>query len=322
MKSNFDYASSLKRVHFQLRPLNYFFSRRFPAENVKRFTTRYRLLTFKLSSIPSSEKLVTAEVRIFARRSQPSVQTTKRKPPGVFKISLYQLGRRWKKDGKWKRKSVVAALKVTKARRYGEWISFNVTETLIFWQKYPRKNHGFWIDVKAHNARASDFRIATGGRKEPILVTFGVDRSKLKQLRQVMNNSVKDKPINYPKKNVKIAKSQKRTRNKRSYSNSCQRHKLFVEFRDLKWENFIIAPKGFSAYYCKGKCPEVIDQSLNPTNHAIIQSLVHHRHDRNIPTACCVPTKLNSISLLYFERDGSIVLKEYAEMVASTCGCR
>ena len=246
---------------------------------------------------------------------------TKRRSPVTFKISLFQLGRRWRKDGKWKRKSTLAAHKVVRARRYGEWLSFNVTSTLMFWQKYPGKNHGFWIVVKAHNARDSDFRIATGGRKEPILVTFGVDRTKLKQVKQVNNNSVKERPIPASDGDV-LTGTQKRTRNKRSPSNTCQRHKLVIKFRDVKWDKFIIAPPHFSAYYCKGECPEVIDQYFNPTNHAIIQNIFHHRYDSSIPTVCCVPTKLNSMSLLYYESDGSIVLKQYKEMVASTCGCR
>ena len=284
-------------------------------ESIKRFTSNYRLLTFKLSATPASEKLTTAKLRIFIRRSHSSVQATKRRSPGVFKISLYQLGRRWRKDGKWKRKSVLAAQRVIKCKRHGEWVSLNVTKALVFWRKYPGKNHGFWIDVKAHNARYSDFRIATGGRKEPILVTFGVDRTKLKQIKQ----AVEERSKGAAEKNIR---ERTRMRTRRFYSNYCQRHRLYIKFRDLKWDDWIIAPRGFSAYYCKGRCPEVIEKYFNPTNHAIIQNVVHHRYNKSVPAACCVPTKLNSMSLLYFERDGSIVLKEYAEMVASTCGCR
>jgi Transforming growth factor beta like domain len=40
-----------------------------------------------------------------------------------------------------------------------------------------------------------------------------------------------------------------------------------------------------------------------------------------VDTPCCVPNKLYSISLLYFDDDENVILKQYDEMVAASCGC-
>lgn len=36
---------------------------------------------------------------------------------------------------------------------------------------------------------------------------------------------------------------------------------------------------------------------------------------------CCVPDRLQSISLLYFDDEENVVLKQYDDMVALSCGC-
>lgn len=39
-------------------------------------------------------------------------------------------------------------------------------------------------------------------------------------------------------------------------------------------EDWVIAPQGYSAYYCEGECSFPLDSCMNATNHAILQSLV------------------------------------------------
>ncbi|XP_007451394.1 PREDICTED: bone morphogenetic protein 8B-like, partial [Lipotes vexillifer] len=53
----------------------------------------------------------------------------------------------------------------------------------------------------------------------------------------------------------------------------CRRHELYVSFRDLGWLDWVIAPQGYSAYYCEGECSFPLDSCMNATNHAILQSL-------------------------------------------------
>ncbi|XP_072482915.1 bone morphogenetic protein 15 [Notamacropus eugenii] len=102
----------------------------------------------------------------------------------------------------------------------------------------------------------------------------------------------------------------------------CSLHPFQVSFRQLGWENWIIAPHGYSPNYCKGVCPRVPHSDLHSPNHAIIQNLINERVDRSIPRPSCVPYKYTPISVLMIEASGSILYKEYEDMIAQSCTCR
>lgn len=102
----------------------------------------------------------------------------------------------------------------------------------------------------------------------------------------------------------------------------CQRRPLFVDFADVGWSNWIVAPHGYDAYYCQGDCPFPLADHLNGTNHAIVQTLVNSVNPAAVPKACCVPTQLSSISMLYLDEQNNVVLKNYQDMMVMGCGCR
>ncbi|CAH1408319.1 unnamed protein product [Nezara viridula] len=101
----------------------------------------------------------------------------------------------------------------------------------------------------------------------------------------------------------------------------CRRHPLYVNFKAVGWDDWIVAPPGYDAYYCHGDCPFPLADHLNSTNHAIVQTLVHSVNPNAVPKACCVPTQLSSISMLYLD-EGKVVLKNYQDMMVVGCGCR
>ncbi|KAK3089798.1 hypothetical protein FSP39_006621 [Pinctada imbricata] len=103
---------------------------------------------------------------------------------------------------------------------------------------------------------------------------------------------------------------------------NCAKHQLYVDFDEIGWSGWIISPKGYNAYHCKGECPFPLGQGQKPTNHATVQSIVHAlKVGKDVSTPCCVPNKLYSISLLYFDDDENVILKQYDDMVAASCGC-
>lgn len=101
----------------------------------------------------------------------------------------------------------------------------------------------------------------------------------------------------------------------------CTRHELYVDFRDIGLSSFIIAPAGYSAYQCKGVCEPPLSQDQRPTNHATIQAIMH-KMTKDVKRPCCVPTKLLSTSILFFDDNENVVLKMYKDMIADRCGCR
>ncbi|KAM9850606.1 protein DVR-1 [Aulostomus maculatus] len=105
-------------------------------------------------------------------------------------------------------------------------------------------------------------------------------------------------------------------------SNVCKARRLYIDFKDVGWQDWIIAPQGYMANYCHGECPFPLSESLNGTNHAILQTLVHSLDPHGTPQPCCVPIRLSPISMLYYDNNDNVVLRHYQDMVVDECGCR
>ena len=154
-------------------------------------------------------------------------------------------------------------------------------------------------------------------------------RRNLQTLRTKLANSNSDNTLLHEGGRSNPLPPQGRTKRSTDYyhtpkrrKHTCSRHELYVDFDEIGWSGWIISPRGYNAYHCKGECPFPLGQNQRPTNHATVQSIVHAlRIGKNVGTPCCVPNKLYSISLLYFDDDENVILKQYDDMVAASCGC-
>ncbi|CAM9267055.1 unnamed protein product, partial [Lampetra planeri] len=113
-------------------------------------------------------------------------------------------------------------------------------------------------------------------------------------------------------------------------SGPCRRHPMYVDFQEVGWSGWVISPRGYNAYSCAGACPFPLGHALRPTNHATVQSVVRALRPAavagggrgsSVRAPCCVPDELYSINLLYYDEAGNVVLKQYDDMVAVSCGC-
>ncbi|MGH0132883.1 UNVERIFIED_CONTAM: hypothetical protein FKN15_067662 [Acipenser sinensis] len=102
----------------------------------------------------------------------------------------------------------------------------------------------------------------------------------------------------------------------------CSRKPLHVNFKELGWDDWIIAPLDYEAYHCEGICDFPLRSHLEPTNHAIIQTLMNSMDPESTPPSCCIPSKLSPISILYIDSGNNVVYKQYEDMVVESCGCR
>ncbi|WAQ96755.1 BMP10-like protein [Mya arenaria] len=97
------------------------------------------------------------------------------------------------------------------------------------------------------------------------------------------------------------------SRNKRSRRRDCARWPMYVNFEDLRMHDMVIAPRGYKAYQCAGRC--YVPLNNDATMHAIIQTMMHEEHPREWTSACCVPIKLAPMSLLYYDKRGVVTFK-------------
>ncbi|KAA0725479.1 Growth/differentiation factor 10 [Triplophysa tibetana] len=119
-------------------------------------------------------------------------------------------------------------------------------------------------------------------------------------------------------------KTMKKARRKQwSEPRMCARRNLRVDFADIGWNEWILAPKAFDAYYCAGTCGFPIPKVVQPSNHATIQSIVRAVGIvPGVPDPCCVPDNMGSLAVLFLDTSKNMVLKVYPSMSVETCACR
>ena len=102
---------------------------------------------------------------------------------------------------------------------------------------------------------------------------------------------------------------------------TCRKVSMYVSFNDLGLSE-IISPMGFSAFRCKGKCSST--QRKKFPNRSSLMALLERKKGIKVDDeACCVPTKLGPIkSVLLFDKNNNIVLKQFDDMVVEECGCK
>ena len=103
----------------------------------------------------------------------------------------------------------------------------------------------------------------------------------------------------------------------------CSRRDLHINSKHI-FGDLIIAPLSFNAYDCAGQC-ELTFAPGSFSNHAIVRltAAKHWDREENVTAPCCVPTSFSShMGVLYTNRDGHVVLRQYKNMVATKCGCR
>ncbi|XP_075782339.1 bone morphogenetic protein 4 [Pelodiscus sinensis] len=266
---------------------------------------RFRFL-FNLSSVPEHEVITSAELRLYREQVPEPSPAWER---GWHRINIYEVMKPPPAGG-----PAITRLLDTRLVRHNvsRWESFDVSPAVLRWTQDKQPNHGLAVEVAslppappAPHVRVSRSLPQGAGewaQLRPLLVTFSHDGKGHALIRRARRSA---KPHARARKNKK----------------NCRRHALYVDFSDVGWNDWIVAPPGYQAFYCHGDCPFPLADHLNSTNHAIVQTLVNSVN-ASIPKACCVPTELSAISMLYLDEYDKVVLKNYQEMVVEGCGCR
>ena len=257
------------------------------------------------------------------------------------------------KKNKWRRKQQVLIHEIVRpaSRKGGEpilrlldsrlvdvrdegWLTFDVLPALLRWREQPTRNYGLWLEMRRvdntdafSDIRHFHLRPASRRRRRSVTKTQTEATSETveEQVQDLRWASQQPLLVTYSddgKARSRSKRAAEKKHKRKGRRDNCRRQSLYVDFSDVGWNDWIVAPPGYHAYYCHGDCPFPLPDHLNTTNHAIVQTLVHSVNPSAVPRACCVPTELSSISMLYIDEYDKVVLKNYHDMVVEACGCR
>ncbi|CAN0172752.1 unnamed protein product [Bubo scandiacus] len=269
---------------------------------------------FDISAMEKGEQMLKAEFRVFKLKR---THVSRRSDVKHFcKVEVYEL----LESGSKPQKRHLIASRLLSLYTEG-WEVFSVTQTVSKWVANSSSNHGFLVTT-TH---------VFNNRIEHNLVKFAKSQGTLQESRNALlvlfTNSNKQKSSSFvPSSTSKFTQEQKpraaAVPSAKSQVTACHRRELYVDFRAIGWSGWIIYPSGYNAFYCRGSCLFPLGESLNATNHATVQSIVHTlKLSEDVSTPCCVPDELKSLNLLYFDDKENVVLKNYKDMVATRCGC-
>lgn len=269
---------------------------------------------FNVSGIPRDEQLKAAELTL---NRKPITDGSRQR----HKVLVYDIIR---PGIKGKTEPIFLLIDTKTVQINGsETVNLDVTPAVDRWLRTPKRNFGILIDIvsgrenqpAAHQhirlKRNVDEDKHEWSGKQPILFAYTDDgRYKQRSIREILSNR--------PRRTTNHRRQHKR-RNRRE---QCQRKPLYVDFSDVGWSEWIVAPPGYEAFYCHGECNYPFGDNMNTTNHAVVQSLVNSIDSNTAPKACCVPTELASATMLYLDDQNKAVLKNYQDMSVVGCGCR
>ncbi|KFQ91271.1 Bone morphogenetic protein 7, partial [Nipponia nippon] len=272
---------------------------------------------FDISAMEKGEQMLKAEFRVFKLKRTHVSRWSDVKH--FCKVEVYEL---LESGSKPQKKHLIASRLLS---LYTEgWEVFNVTQTVSKWVGNSSSNHGFLITT-TH---------VFSNRIEHNLVKFAKSQGALQESRNALlvlfTNSNKRRSSSFVPSSTRthsVLQVYGRPRaaanpSAKSQVTACHRRELYVDFRAIGWSGWIIYPSGYNAFYCRGSCLFPLGESLNATNHATVQSIVHTlKLSEDVSTPCCVPDELKSLNLLYFDDKENVVLKNYKDMVATRCGC-
>lgn len=183
------------------------------------------------------------------------------------------------------------------------WYTLDVLPAVARWAQEGRSYGGLVVEIRPVNANKGS-GVKSWALEHPTVLVYTDDGGEGNRMKR------------------DASPRRKNRKKKRRRKTSCRRHNLYVDFMDVGWNDWIVAPPGYHAYFCHGECPFPMADHLNSTNHAIVQTLVNSVSPGKVPRACCVPTDLSPISMLYLDESETVVLKNYKDMVVEGCGCR
>ncbi|XP_063219117.1 protein 60A-like [Bacillus rossius redtenbacheri] len=263
-------------------------------------------LSFDVSGAPAGLTAVSAQLRLYhaACRLHPGVALT---------VSLHQLAA---PGASGTERRLVDSVETSCAHE--GWLSLNATGPFTAWASSPESNLGLHVSARLATRPGLELRpeeagvLIAGGEpgRAPFLVAF---------LRSSPRRGVPDEG---PSPGTPWQASPRGAQLHWGFSTGpCRVSSMKVNFSELQWNDWVIAPRVFDASACRGDCSDPADSRLRATNHAVVQMLVHLGNSSRAPAPCCAPARLAPMSILYRNDENTVTVRNYLDMIVRACGC-
>ncbi|CAL4208071.1 unnamed protein product, partial [Meganyctiphanes norvegica] len=262
--------------------------------------------TFELNGLDEQENLIEAELRVYHNRLDKFHRD--KLVDSVYKLEVYA------ENGV---ESSLVDIQYVSAHGSG-WRLFRVGSALLRDQVLS-STVSFTIVATNMAGDPLPIHLHHEGTRQSLLVLFNTNDGTITP--KITKEAWKKKGHESSSMN-RVRRSVEEANEPISPVSGCERQDMYVDFESIGWSDWIVYPKGYNAYHCSGMCEFPLGQDQNPTNHATVQSIIHHSGDfPQVQRPCCTPSQYANLSLLYYDSDENVVLKLYDQMVAVECGC-
>ncbi|XP_067877734.1 transforming growth factor beta-2 proprotein-like [Heterodontus francisci] len=320
-----DQGGSLEYYAKEMRRMDMIpFSYRENMISTSSYNPYFRLIHFDASAIEkNATNLMKAEFRLYRIRYQKSRVAEQR-------IELYQVLKA--RDPASPAQRYIDS-RVVRPRSVGEWLTFDVTETVSEWLLHRDRNQGFKISVHCPCCTfiPSSNNIVTN-RSEELEARFaGIDDNPYKEYKRSRMQQLAALRIPHLLFTLLPSPRREAERNglrwKRAIDNNvcsrnledeCCLHHLYVDFRrDLDWK-WIREPRGYGANFCGGPCPYLWSSDVL---HGKVLNLYRSRNPKASASPCCVASDLDSLAVMYYVGRRAKVA-QLSDMSVQSCKCR
>ncbi|KAL5016031.1 hypothetical protein ScPMuIL_005620 [Solemya velum] len=276
---------------------------------LKEPTRLYFNVDLQQPSNPTEELFIkNAELKMYKKNVRPNNLLNKKNVDKEIRIDVYKIVE-LRDNGDYLRKLVDS--RRVKLDSKG-WETFHVTDAVKDWIEGSENNYGFELTSESQNITdVLDFELTNSpdtpqnsevnvsDSKSPIIHIYSKNKPILKRIRR-------DSDI--VKRDCTIEEGETR----------CCRYKWYISFKDIGWDQWVIAPEGYEGHYCAGSCPRWYKTANTFSN---IKSILHLNNPDVIPPPCCVATELSPLTILHLNEENDWQFSEHKDMNVEDCKC-